>query len=166
MSYVAIVSLNISKYHIYVNHVFSFSVVVRKAGGLVGEGGSFAAVVSGAPSASLAESGASALPGLRALLGSLPVVGLGDGAVLVVGVGSSIGFPVGLPQGFAVIVSFTSSRDDGVSEADGRCGGIDFNKLLMVVFGTDEGDKHGDSGEFHVIINIIIINLIPLNLTN
>ena len=58
--------------------------------GLVWEWGALASVVSGAPSASLAKSGASALPGLGALLGTLPVVGLRDTAVLVVRVSSSI----------------------------------------------------------------------------
>jgi len=55
--------------------------------GLGWEWGSLTSVEAGAPSSSLAHSSASAFPGLNALLGSLPVVGLGNGAVVVVGSG-------------------------------------------------------------------------------
>ena len=67
------------------------------------EWGSFASVESGAPSSSLAHSGASAFPGLNALLGTLPVVGLGDGAVVVVGAGLLVGGPVTLVEHLGVV---------------------------------------------------------------
>ena len=66
-----------------------FSVVWEETWSLIGKWSSFTSIISGAPSTSLAESGSSALPRLRALLGTLPVVGFRDGAVLVVWVSSS-----------------------------------------------------------------------------
>ena len=85
---------------------------------MVGKGSSFATVVSGAPSASLAESGTSALPGLRALLGTLPVVGFGDGAVLVVWVSGSVFSPVGFPEVLGVIEIFSVGWDQSMSETN------------------------------------------------
>merc|ERR1712216_607590 len=49
--------------------------------GLIWEWGSLTSVISGAPSSSLAESGTSAFPGLGALLGTPPTVGLGHAYV-------------------------------------------------------------------------------------
>ena len=71
--------------------------------GLVWEWGSLTSVVSRAPSTSLAKSGTSALPGLRALLGTLPVVGLSDGAVVVMGSRFLVGSPVTLVEHLGVI---------------------------------------------------------------
>ena len=67
------------------------------------EWGSFASVETGAPSSSLAHSGASALPGLNALLGTLPVVGLGNGAVVVVWSGLLVSGPVSLVEHLGVV---------------------------------------------------------------
>merc|ERR1711868_356394 len=67
------------------------------------EWGSLATVESGAPSSSLAHSGASALPGLNALLGTLPVVGLGDGAVVVMRSGLLVSSPVTLVEHLSVV---------------------------------------------------------------
>jgi len=67
------------------------------------EWGSLASVETGAPSSSLAHSGASALPGLNALLGTLPVVGLGDGAVVVVWSRFLVGSPVTLVEHLGVV---------------------------------------------------------------
>ena len=67
------------------------------------EWGSFATVKSRAPSSSLAHSGASAFPGLNALLGTLPVVGLGDGAVVVMRSGLLVSGPVSLVEHLGVI---------------------------------------------------------------
>ena len=67
------------------------------------EWGSFASVESGAPSTSLAHSGASAFPGLNALLGTLPVVGLGDGAVVIMRSGLLVSGPVSLVEHLGVI---------------------------------------------------------------
>ena len=67
------------------------------------EWGSFASIESGAPSSSLAHSSASALPGLNALLGTLPVVGLGNGAVVVVWSGLLVSGPVSLVEHLGVI---------------------------------------------------------------
>ena len=67
------------------------------------EWGSFASIESGAPSSSLAHSSASAFPGLNALLGTLPVVGLGNGAVVVMRSRLLVGSPVSLVEHLAVI---------------------------------------------------------------
>merc|ERR1719356_1365201 len=79
------------------------SVGVGDTWGLGWEWGSLASVESGAPSSSLAHSGASALPGLNALLGTLPVVRLGDGAVIVMGSRFLVGSPVTLVEHLGVI---------------------------------------------------------------
>merc|ERR1719498_1142018 len=79
------------------------SVGVGDTWGLSWEWGSLASVETGAPSSSLAESGSSALPGLNALLGTLPVVGLGDGAVVVVWSRFLVGSPVTLVEHLSVV---------------------------------------------------------------
>ena len=117
-----------------------------EAGGLVGKRSAFAAIIAGAPSASLAKSGTSALPGLRALLGTLPVVGLRDGAVLVVGVSSSVLGPVGLPEFLGVVEIFSGGRDVSVSETNGRGS-------------TSGGECNKGSDELHNLSIIIIENL-------
>ena len=119
-----------------------------KTWGLVWEWGSFTAVIAGAPSSSLAHSGASAFPGLGALLSTLPVVGLGDGAVLVVWVSGSVLGPVSLPEVLGVIVVLSVGWDNGVSEADSWWG-----------TGGDDGGNHGNSERFHnnLLKNNIII---------
>ena len=146
----ALLGLNISKYHIYVKSLFSFSVIHREAWSLVWEWGSFATVISGAPSTSFAHSSASAFPGLGALLGTLPVVGFRDRAVLVVWSGSSVFLPVVLPEFSSVIVGFSVGWDDDVSETDSWWGGGDVNKGVVVVLGSDGGDQGKDGSEFHV----------------
>ena len=70
---------------------------------MVWEWGSLTSVITGAPSSSLAHSGASALPGLNALLGTLPVVRLGNGAVVVVWSGFLVEVPVSLVEHLSVI---------------------------------------------------------------
>ena len=85
---------------------------------LIWEWGSLTSVISGAPSSSLAESGTSAFPGLGALLGTLPVVGFGDGAVLVVWVSGSVLGEVSLPEFLGVIVVFSVGWDVSVSETN------------------------------------------------
>ena len=65
---------------------------------MIGKRSSLAAIIARAPSSTFAETGTAAFPRLRALLGTFPVVGLGDGAVLVVGVGGAVFFPVVLPE--------------------------------------------------------------------
>merc|ERR1719329_1010045 len=67
------------------------------------EWGSFATVETGAPSSSLAHSSASAFPGLNALLGTLPVIGLGNRAVVVVWSGLLVSSPVTLVEHLSVI---------------------------------------------------------------
>ena len=106
------------------------------------EWGSFTSVESGAPSTSLAHSGASAFPGLNALLGTLPVVGLGDGAVVVVRSGLLVSGPVSLVEHLGVIE---------IEE-------VEF--VFLSSGGGDEGDDSGDSEQFHLLINIIITSLI------
>ena len=83
---------------------------------LIWEWGSLTTVIAGAPSASLAESGTSAFPGLGALLGTLPVIGLGDGAVLVIWVSGSIFGPVSSPDSLGVIEVLSGGWDNWVSE--------------------------------------------------
>merc|ERR1712083_931423 len=96
--------------------VTSSSAVWEKSWSLVWEWSSLTSVISGAPSSSFAESGTSAFPGLGALLGTLPVIGFGDGAVLVVWVSSSVFGEVTFPEFFSVIVVFSVGWDESVSE--------------------------------------------------
>ena len=106
------------------------SVGVGNTWGLGWEWGSLAAVEAGAPSASLAESGTSALPGLNALLGTLPVVGLGDGAVVVVWSRFLVSSPVTLVEHLGVVeveevelvglgLSLWDNSDEGGNNSDG-----------------------------------------------
>merc|ERR1719311_1675605 len=67
------------------------------------EWGSLASVESGAPSSSLAHSSTSAFPGLNALLSTLPVVGLSDGAVVIMRSGFLVGSPVTLVEHLGVV---------------------------------------------------------------
>ena len=105
---------------------------------------SLASIESRAPSASFAHSGASALPGLNALLGTLPVVGLGDGAVVVMRSRFLVGSPVTLVEHLSVVE---------VEEVE----------LVLTIWdggnGSDEGSK---SNEFHFSLFINYIN--PLKL--
>ena len=89
---------------------------------MIWEWGSLTSIISGAPSTSFAESGTSAFPGLGALLGTLPVVGFGDGAVLIVRVSSSVLGPVTFPEFLGVVVVFSAGWDVGVSETNGWWG--------------------------------------------
>jgi hypothetical protein len=90
-------------------------VVGGEAWSLIGKRSSLAAIIARAPSSTFAETGSTALPGLRALLGTLPVVGLFDGAVLVVGMGSSVLGPVVLPEFSRIIISLAGGWDVSVS---------------------------------------------------
>ena len=102
------------------------------------EWGSFASVESGAPSSSLAHSGASAFPGLNALLGTLPVVGLGDGAVVVVWSRFLVGGPVTLVEHLSV---------------------VEIEEVELILLGGGGGNKGGEDGnwgEFH-FVNLLII---------
>jgi hypothetical protein len=124
-------------------------VIWEETWSLVWEWGSLTSVITGAPSASLAESGTSALPGLRALLGTLPVVGFRDGAVLVSWVSGSIFGPVSFPEFLGVVVVLSSGWDDSVSETDGWWG-----------TSGNGSNECGDSSEFHDdrFIILLIIN--------
>jgi hypothetical protein len=98
-------------------------VICEEAWSLVWEGSSFATVISGAPSTSFTESGSSAFPRLGALLSTLPVVGLRDGAVLFLWSSLSVFGPVSFPEFFSVIVFLSNDWNDWVSETNGwwRC---------------------------------------------
>ena len=106
---------------------------------LVGKRSSLATIISRAPSSTFAEASATAFPRLRALLGTFPVVGLGDGAVLVVGVGGAVSGPVVFPEGCGVVVVLAGGGDVSMAEtntwgsASRDCG----------------GEESSDSGEFH-----------------
>jgi len=115
-------------------------VVGSESWSLVWEWGSLTAIISRAPSSSLAHSGASAFPGLGALLSTLPVVGLGDGAVLVVWMGSSIFGPVTFPELLGVVVVFLGGWNIRVSKT---------NSWWGTGFSGDGGNKGGDSEESH-----------------
>ena len=91
-----------NSFHVHTIYFIS-SVGVRKAWSLGWEWGSLAAIETGAPSASFAHSCASAFPGFSALLGTLPVVRFGDGAVVVMGSRLLIGSPVTLVEHLSVI---------------------------------------------------------------
>ena len=125
------------------------SAVWEKSWSLVWEWGSLTAVISGAPSSSLAESGTSAFPGLGALLGTLPVVRFGDGAVLVVWVGSSVFGEVTLPEFLGVVVVLSVGWDVSVSETNGWWG-----------TGLSGGEEGGDGEKFHCknVLKYKIIN--------
>ena len=110
------------------------SVVRGEARSLVGQRSALAAIIAGAPSAALAETGTTALPGLRALLGSLPVVGFRDGAVLIVRAGLSVVTPVAGPEFLGVVVVLTGLRNVGGGEADRGLGGNDRNECSESVF--------------------------------
>ena len=96
------------------------------------EWGSFASVESGAPSSSLAHSGASAFPGLNALLSTLPVVRLGDGAVVIMRSRFLVGSPVSLVEHLSVIE---------IEEVE---------LILLSGGGGNEGNEDGKWGEFHL----------------
>ena len=115
------------------------------------EWGSLASVETGAPSTSLAHSGASALPGLGALLGTLPVVRLGDGAVLVIWVSGSVLGPVSTPELLGVVVVLSVGWDNGVTESNSWWGTGEVNEgdLVVVVSGLNGGEQSSDGKEFH-----------------
>merc|ERR1711967_14095 len=94
------------------------SAVSGKSWSLVWKWSSLATVISGAPSTSLAKSSTSAFPGLGALLSTLPVVGFGDGAVLVVWVSFDVGFPVTFPEFLSVVVVLSVGWDDFMTESN------------------------------------------------
>merc|ERR1712083_1204085 len=94
------------------------SAIWEESWSLVWKWSSLTAVISGAPSSSLAESGTSAFPGLGALLGTLPVVWFGDGAVLVVWMSGSVFGEVSLPEFLSVIVVFSVSWDETMSKSN------------------------------------------------
>ena len=96
------------------------------------EWGSFASVETGAPSSSLAHSGASAFPGLNALLGTLPVVRLGDGAVVIMRSRFLVGSPVSFVEHLSVIE---------IEEVE---------LILLSGGGGNEGNEDGKWGEFHL----------------
>ena len=102
------------------------------------EWGSFASVESGAPSSSLAHSGASAFPGLNALLSTLPVVRLGDGAVVVMRSRLLVSSPVSLVEHLGVIE---------IEEVE---------LVLLGGGGGNKGSEDGNWGEFHFVILLII----------
>ena len=104
------------------------------------EWGSLASVETGAPSSSLAHSGASAFPGLNALLSTLPVVGLGDGAVVVMRSRLLVSSPVSLVEHLGVIE---------IEEVE---------LVLLGGGGGNKGSEDGNWGEFH-FVNLLIIKM-------
>ena len=114
------------------------SVGVGEAWSLGWEWGSLASVESRAPSASFAHSGTSAFPGLSALLGTLPVVGLGEGAVVIVWSGGLVGSPVTLVEHLGVVE---------VEEVELISLGID---------GWDGSDESGNNSEGSLHFSLII----------
>jgi hypothetical protein len=115
--------LNISKYHGIsddgdLSSLRLCSVVKGETWSLIWEWGSFATVITGAPSTSLAESSSSAFPRLGALLGTLPVVRFRDWAVLVIWSSLSVWSPVSFPEFLSVIVVLSVGWDGSVSETD------------------------------------------------
>ena len=108
------------------------SAVGGKTWSLVWKWSSLATVISGAPSSSFAHSGASAFPGLNALLGTLPVVGLGNGAVVIMWSGLLVSSPVSLIEHLGVIE---------IEEVE---------LILLGGGGGNEGNEDGKWGEFHL----------------
>ena len=127
------------------------------------EWSSLATVISGAPSTSFAESGTSAFPGLGALLSTLPVVGFGNGAVLVVWVSFNVTSPVSFPELFSVIVVLSIGWDDFVSKSNWLVWDswdhniLDVVWVVMVVSSSDSGGK-GNDGKFHFLLKSDYLN--------
>jgi hypothetical protein len=124
---------------------------------LLWEWSSLATIISGAPSTSFTESSTSAFPGLGALLGTLPVVGFGNGAILVVWVSGNVSSPVSFPEFLGVVEVFSVGWDDFVTESgwlvvdswDHNI--LDVVWVVMVVSGRDGGNK-GDDCKFHFFL--------------
>jgi len=96
---------------------------------------------------------------LRALLGTLPVVGLRDGAVLISWVSSSILWPVVLPDSDGVVVLLSGGWDNGVSETNrwwGGHNGLNVVWVVVVVSGPNGDEKSSDGKKFHDIVEKII----------
>ena len=96
------------------------------------EWGSFTSIESGAPSSSFAHSGASAFPGLNTLLGTLPVVGLGDGAVVIMRSRFLVSSPVSFVEHLGV---------------------IEIEEVEFIFLGGgigNEGNNDGKGSEFHL----------------
>jgi hypothetical protein len=110
------------------------SAIWEESWSLIWKWGSLTTIITGAPSSSFAESGTSAFPGLGALLGTLPVIGLGDGAILIVGMSSSVFSEVSFPEFLSVIVVFSIGGNVSVSKTNGWWG-----------TGSDGGDEAGKS---------------------
>jgi hypothetical protein len=85
---------------------------------------------------------------LGALLGTHPVVGFGDGAVLIIWSGSSVGSPVGFPEFFTVVVGFDGGWDNWVGKTNSWWSGIDGDELV-VVSSLNSGKNGDESDEFH-----------------
>jgi hypothetical protein len=87
---------------------------------------------------------------LGALLSTLPVVGFGDGAVLIVWVSGSVLGPVSLPELLGVVVVFSGGWDILVTESNSWWG-----------TGGGSGNKGSEGEEFHnyfIIINNFLSN--------
>jgi hypothetical protein len=74
-------------------------------------------------------------------LGTLPVVRLRDGAVLVIWVSSSVLGPVSLPEFLGVVVVLSVGWDDGVTETNGWWDTLESG---------GGGNKSSDGEEFHI----------------
>ena len=108
---------------------------------MVWERGSLAAVITGAPSTSLAHSGTSAFPGFGALLGTLPVVRFSNGAIVIMRSRLFVCGPVSLVEHLGVIE---------VEEVELILTGWDIGGL--------EGSEDSNGNEFHINnFKIIII---------
>merc|ERR1719263_1251278 len=123
--------LSLNRIQDFLKSSLGTSVGVGETWSLGWEWGSLASIESGAPSSSLAHSGASAFPGLNALLSSLPVVGLGDGAVVI------------MWSRFLVGGSVTLVEHLGVIEVEE----VEF--VLLGRGGSNKGKENG--GEFHFV---------------
>jgi hypothetical protein len=127
------------------------------------EWSSLATVISGAPSTSFAESGTSAFPGLGALLSTFPVVGFGNGAILVVWVSFNVGSPVLFPELVSVVVVLSVGWDDFVTESNWLVWDswdhniLDVVWVMVVVSGGDSSGK-GDDGKFHFLLKSDYLN--------
>jgi len=93
-------------------------------------------------------------------LGTLPGVGLGDGAVLVVWSSGSVFGPVISPDSVGVIKIFSGGWDNSVSETNlwwdtGDLNGLDV-VWVVVVSGFNGGEESSDGKEFHNIVEKII----------
>jgi hypothetical protein len=100
---------------------------------------------------------------LGALLSTFPVVGFGNGAILVVWVSFNVGSPVLFPELVSVVVVLSVGWDDFVTESNWLVWDswdhniLDVVWVMVVVSGGDSSGK-GNDGKFHFLLKSDYLN--------